>query len=154
MFKGGRNIPFYTQLGSKHVCKFVLLPCHYSGQISSTHDKRLICKVIQLKKKFDSKAGNVAFGSISVTASYMKFFEFMELDNRGKAFAVWHYGTFLVERQDQSHKIKLYALDNFYVEVLYPLHSNLITEMRSFDQFTFLEPYLELIEIDELIAAD
>ena len=77
----------------------------------------------------------------------------MELDNRGKAFAVWHYGTFLVERFDQTHKIKLYAVGNFYVEVLYPLHSNLITEMRSFKQMEYLEPYLDLIELNDLIAA-
>ena len=83
----------------------------------------------------------------------MDFIEFMDLDNRGKAFAVWHYGTFLVERFDQTHKIKLYAVGNFYVEALYPVNSHMITEMRSFKEIKYLEPYLELIELKELIAA-
>lgn len=83
----------------------------------------------------------------------MDYYEFTDLDDRGKAFAVWHYGIFLMTRYDQDYKVKLYALGDFYVEVLHPMLSSTIVGMRSFKQLDYLEPYFDLLEIDELITA-
>ena len=84
--------------------------------------------------------------------TYMTFQEYISLDNRGKAFAVWYYGTYLTERWQKGYRIKLYALGKFYVEVHYARGGHMVTEMRSFEKLEFLAPYLDRIELRELIA--
>ena len=58
----------------------------------------------------------------------------------------------LTERWQKGHRIKLYALGKFYVEVHYAKGGLMVTEMRSFEKLEFLAPYLDRIELRELIA--
>ncbi len=80
----------------------------------------------------------------------MEFVEFLDLDDRGKAFAVWHFGIYLMSRIDGEHNVKLYALSDFYVEVYHSFPFNMITEMRSFKRLDHLTPYLDQLELNEL----
>lgn len=50
-------------------------------------------------------------------------------------------------RDEGEHKVLLYQLDNFYVEVFYHPRQNLITDYRGFDDMEQLDPYLESMSI-------
>ena len=80
----------------------------------------------------------------------MNFYEFLDLDDRGKAFAVWHYGVFLLSRTADNLTYKLYAIEDFYVEISQSEDDKLVEAMNSFESIEFLTPYLDLIELDEL----
>ncbi len=82
----------------------------------------------------------------------MDHYEFIDMCDRDKAFAIWHYGVFLVERRSRRHKIKLYAINDFFVEAFYKLGQDEISEINSFECLEFLDPYLDRITLDELIA--
>jgi hypothetical protein len=56
-------------------------------------------------------------------------------------------GTFLADRLSEHHYIKLYNLDNFYIEVFYDDSSHLITNFRAFEHTLFVLPYLEELQI-------
>jgi hypothetical protein len=53
--------------------------------------------------------------------------------------------TFLAERFANEHYIRLYNIDNFYVEVFF--EGPLITKFRAFEHTMFIQPYLEHITI-------
>ncbi len=61
----------------------------------------------------------------------MTFYEFNQLDEMEQAEAVWD-GVFIANREDSEHKILLYQIDAFYVEVYYHKEYNVIRRFRSF----------------------
>ncbi|MEB0262284.1 MULTISPECIES: hypothetical protein [unclassified Mucilaginibacter] len=56
-------------------------------------------------------------------------------------------GTFLADRLNDHHYIKLYNLNSFYVEVFFDDRSHLITHFRAFDHTLFVLPYLNDLQI-------
>lgn len=52
-------------------------------------------------------------------------------------------GTFLADRLTEHHYIKLYNVDNFYVEVLFDDKTHLITEFRAYAHPECVLPYLQ-----------
>ena len=50
-------------------------------------------------------------------------------------------------RDEGEHKVLLYQLDNFYVEVFYHPRKNLITQYRGFDSMAELDVYLDKVEL-------
>ncbi|MFD0766994.1 hypothetical protein ACFQZI_19200 [Mucilaginibacter lutimaris] len=56
-------------------------------------------------------------------------------------------GTFLADRLNDHHYIRLYNLDNFYVEVFFDDRSHLITHFRAFEHTLFVLPYLDDLQI-------
>ena len=80
----------------------------------------------------------------------MTLYDFIALNETQQAEATWE-GVFLGHRQDEEHKVLLYAIDAFYVEVYY--HSNLIVirKIRAFSSTTLLKPYLRQIDILEVL---
>ena len=59
--------------------------------------------------------------------------------------ATWE-GTFIADREDEEHKILLYQIDRFYVEVFYHKEYNVIRRYRPFASTDQLEPYLDKIK--------
>jgi hypothetical protein len=57
----------------------------------------------------------------------------------------------IAERKDEKHTYNLYVIDFFYVEVRYGIKDKNRTSLRSFNTTTPLEPYLDLIDISEII---
>ncbi len=80
----------------------------------------------------------------------MDSYEFTELDDRGKAFAIWHYGVHLLTRAFGSKHYKLYALNDFYVEVTFHGKNVDYKRIQTFESINFLEPYFELLDLSEL----
>ncbi|RYU91291.1 hypothetical protein EWM62_04960 [Mucilaginibacter terrigena] len=56
-------------------------------------------------------------------------------------------GTFLADRLNDRHYIRLYNLDSFYVEVFFDDHSHIITHFRAFEHTLFVLPYLDDLQI-------
>lgn len=52
-------------------------------------------------------------------------------------------GAFLADRLTEQHYIKLYNVDNFYVEVLFDDRTHLITEFRAYAHPECVLPYLQ-----------
>lgn len=61
----------------------------------------------------------------------MTLYEFNALDETGQQKAIWE-GTLIADREDEEHKILLYQIDGFYVEVFYHKSYNVIRSYRSF----------------------
>jgi hypothetical protein len=74
-------------------------------------------------------------------------YEYNQLSKDEQGTVLWSQGRFLVNRATTSHKINLYALDRFYVEVWLKDGGNEIDRIRSFSSSNQLEPYLSLIDI-------
>jgi hypothetical protein len=60
-------------------------------------------------------------------------------------------GVLLAERTEDDNLVVLYAVGSFYVEVFYRNADSEIIKFRSFQSVQFLEPYLEQINIDQLV---
>lgn len=77
--------------------------------------------------------------------------EFTHLNERRQAQTLLERGTFLAERLYKNFSIFLYQLDNFYVEVYHNLRFDVMQGMRCFEDDETLQPYLESIDISELV---
>ena len=75
----------------------------------------------------------------------MTLYQFNLLDEMEQAEAVWE-GVHIAEREDEEHKILLYQIDSFYVEVFYHKEYNVIRRFRSFASTEQLEPYLKQMD--------
>lgn len=72
--------------------------------------------------------------------------QFDRLDYTRKTEAILK-GTFLATRITAAYSVKLYNVDNFYVEVYFHNRSQLIIRFRAFDQTALLLPYLDGLKI-------
>jgi hypothetical protein len=81
----------------------------------------------------------------------MEYQRFNTLQELEQADAAWKRGEFLAERKVGFHKMRLYQLDGFYIEVTYHTHFNVILKVCSFKDTKHLEPYLVNINIDGLM---
>ena len=79
----------------------------------------------------------------------MKLYQFIQLDEMEQQEAICE-GTFIAERFDAEHKILLYQIDGFYVEVFYHSEHNVIKKYRPFSSTDQLRLYLNQIKLDEL----
>ncbi len=59
-------------------------------------------------------------------------------------------GVHIADREDEEHRILLYQIDSFYVEVFYHKEYNVIRAYRPFASTNPLGPYLDQIEINEI----
>ncbi|HUQ97155.1 MAG TPA: hypothetical protein VM010_05790 [Chitinophagaceae bacterium] len=60
-------------------------------------------------------------------------------------------GTFLAERKDGPFRIMLYQLESFYVEVHFFNLYNKVAFFSAFETLDALEPYLETIDVTEML---
>ena len=71
----------------------------------------------------------------------MTLYEFNRLELNERMEAVNQYGTFLDNYITQDIRINCYAIDKFFVEVVYDTEHNTITEVRSFKYGHSLDKY-------------
>lgn len=81
----------------------------------------------------------------------MNVFQYTQLNNGQQQDVLEHSGVLLAERQRSFYHIKLYQMDNFYVEVYYHSHFNVVVNINAFTNTDCLEPYLQNIDIDALL---
>ena len=71
----------------------------------------------------------------------MTLYEFNALELNERMEAVNQYGTFLDNHITEKEKCNCYAIDKFFVEVVYNSEHNTITEIRSFKSGHSLDKY-------------
>jgi hypothetical protein len=79
----------------------------------------------------------------------MTFYLFLALDEIEQAEAVWA-GVMIADRIEGEHRLILYQLDSFYIEIWYNMEDNEIQKVRSFENTEQLQPYLSQIDISVL----
>jgi hypothetical protein len=76
---------------------------------------------------------------------------FNTTEENALATAIWEEGAYLAERVQGFHRIMLYQVEDFYVEVTYHTHFNVILRVGRFTDTHYLEPYLQSISIDAVL---
>jgi hypothetical protein len=71
----------------------------------------------------------------------MTLYEFNILDINQRMEAVNQLGTFLDNYIGNGERCSCYAIDKFFVEVVYDSEHNTITEIRSFKTMNLLDKY-------------
>ncbi len=80
----------------------------------------------------------------------MTLYQFIAMDEMEQAQAIQE-GTFIADRHDAEHRILLYQIDCFYVEVYYHSEYNVVRKYKPFASGDQLQPYLNKIDISEFI---
>lgn len=81
----------------------------------------------------------------------MKLQKFQSLSEADQFDLVDEKANFLAERNEDYYNIRLYALDEFYVELYCHSHFNVIIKTNAFKGTTKLDPYLKQVDISELL---
>lgn len=77
----------------------------------------------------------------------MTLYEFNLLDLNNKMEAVNQLGSFIDNHLTKNERCNLYAIDKFFVEVVYNPDYNIITELRSFKSGHLLNKYSKNISL-------
>ena len=81
----------------------------------------------------------------------MKLYEFTLLDIEDQLEITFSDGEYVDMRYQGNHRILLYQVSSFYVEVFYDGEKDMIVKHRSFSPLTQLEPYLREISLAGII---
>lgn len=82
----------------------------------------------------------------------MNVYQYNQLSDDSQLDTVEQSGVLLAERDRSFYHIKLYQVDDFYVEVYYHTHFNVVVNIDSFTNTDCLEPYLQKIDIEALLC--
>lgn len=86
-------------------------------------------------------------------AERLGIYGFIRLSMNERAQVTWDSGTFLLSRQDAEQvTVNLHAVEDFYVEVVYSGEHNAIVDVTPFASLHLLEPYLQQIDLRELLG--
>ena len=77
----------------------------------------------------------------------MTLYEFNRLDETEQHEAVWNDGVMVGDRMEDEHKIILYQLFSFYVELYYHVEFNVLRRLRSFSSTECLDAYIDHFKI-------
>jgi len=77
----------------------------------------------------------------------MKLEAFNQLSYDEKLFRVVDKGTFLDNYVTEDLRMNLYAIDKFYVELVYDGEANKVSEIRSFEPGIHLDKYVNHIKL-------
>jgi hypothetical protein len=75
---------------------------------------------------------------------------FDQLSEAKQTDVIWENGTFLDRRSEGFYNVLLFQIDDFYTEVYYHSHFNVIIKIESFSDTDRLEPYLDHITLPPL----
>jgi hypothetical protein len=81
----------------------------------------------------------------------MTLSEYNFLDQAEQFEVLYNYGVHISDRADDDYCIILFQLDNFYIELYFHLELNSLKKFVSFSNVNFIEPYLEQIDLSELV---
>ncbi|HWJ25427.1 MAG TPA: hypothetical protein VNS32_02735 [Flavisolibacter sp.] len=84
----------------------------------------------------------------------MTIYEFERLGDTGKGQAILKSGVLLAERFCMDLRVALYQIEGFYVEVYFNSTYKVIQGLKSFIDSDSLDPYLEQIDISELLYTE
>ncbi len=79
------------------------------------------------------------------------FSDFLQMDLFRQADCVMNYGKCLVDKRVERVGRSLYALENFYVEMLYDAHKDRILALIPYRNIGSLDDWLNRVQLDELM---
>lgn len=82
----------------------------------------------------------------------MTVHEYNNLSQAEQFEVLYNYGTHISDRADNDYCIILFQLDNFYIELYFHILQNALKKIRSFSNVDFIKPYLEQIDLSELLS--
>jgi hypothetical protein len=77
--------------------------------------------------------------------------EFKQLSEAEQYHALRLLGNMVAERQYLGFCIMLFQLDGFYIEAYYNNEMDYLQGIKAFDDMNLIEPYLQCIELPNLI---
>lgn len=81
----------------------------------------------------------------------MTVYDFRMLSDCEQIDLLYKEGVYIGKRPHPGSQILLYQLDAFYVEVYYQKYRCLIKRLHCFTSTTLLNPYLEQMNVGELV---
>jgi hypothetical protein len=81
----------------------------------------------------------------------MTLFEFKALPRSSQIDAICDCGVRLAAREELEYNITLYQIEDFYVEIFYDRQLKQISYIKASNNTILLEPYLDSINIGELL---
>ena len=81
----------------------------------------------------------------------MTLFEFLLLNEKEQTTLLYKEGVYIGKRKEEEVIILLYQLNTFYVEIFYKKYRCFITRIHPFNSLERITPYLEQINIDDLV---
>lgn len=82
----------------------------------------------------------------------MKLCEFIALHEDEQLDLLYLQGSFIGKRRLGSLYVLLYQLDEFYIKIYYIEYRKTIHHIFCFNTTTFLDPYINQIEISDLVS--
>jgi hypothetical protein len=80
-----------------------------------------------------------------MTSSY-----FDQLTESRQTDVIWESGVYLDRRKEGFYNVLLFQVDDFYTEIYYHSHFNVIIRIVSFSDTDHLAPYLDKINLHSL----
>lgn len=71
-----------------------------------------------------------------------------------KAWHVWHHATFMIVRQNKQYRVNLYYFNGYYIQLWYHVKRNRIDKIAATPSNKVIDPYLNLIDLDDIIPCD
>lgn len=81
----------------------------------------------------------------------MMLYDFQLLPEDKQIEALYQSGVYIGKRKEDFSIILLYQLESFYVEVYYRKYRSHVKKLHSFDSTELLDPYLEHIDVENLV---
>ena len=81
----------------------------------------------------------------------MTIYHFNKLNEEDQINTIEQDGVLVSEREDSFCYIKLYQIENFYVEFFYHSHFNVLINIHAFKNMACLDPYLQNMDVEALI---
>ena len=78
----------------------------------------------------------------------MTLYEFNALDETEQHEVVWNDGVMVGDRMEGEHRIVLYQIFSFYVELFYHTEYNVLRRLRSFSSTECLDAYIDQFKIN------
>lgn len=84
----------------------------------------------------------------------MTLYEFWLLNDRIQVDLLYKHGIYIGKRKEENKIMVLYQLYSFYVEIHYNKYRYLITQLDCFITTNSLTPYLEQVDVEEVIKVN
>jgi hypothetical protein len=81
----------------------------------------------------------------------MKLLHFQQLTFDEKVHTIYNHGVYIGKRKLDGLTILLYQVAGFYVELVYKKYRNSILKLHCFDSTEFLNPYLDAINLEDIV---
>lgn len=81
----------------------------------------------------------------------MTLYFFQLLPEQEQIAVLYELGVFIGKRKEAFSIILLYQLESFYVEVHYRKYRSHVKKLHCFDSTELLDPYLEQIDVENLV---